>query len=243
MTPSRLAFLQEFERALDSISLRDWFVRARKREPVLDEFINPVTIRGFLQTEERDPRKPQIWRALVRSVQMDPSPEAKLFVLGLLEPALGHMIDKVDEFDLDGNDLWQQAIACALQALANPQLPERRVVLVGLVKDTYKLLCVWLRRELTEVKGDESLSDLTVEPDLEGTEADFLLAVWCRRAGVTSRDKELIRATRIQGIPLSQLAAPGSPTYNRLRLRRYRAERRLERWLTRVFFRSSENPM
>jgi hypothetical protein len=243
MVPSRLAFLQEFERNLGSICLRNWFESARQREPVLKEFVDPVTLRGFLQTEERDPRKPQIWRALVRSVQMDQSPEAKLVVLGLLEPALGHMIDRVDEFDLDGDDLWQQTIACALRALANPQLPERRVVLVGLVKDTYKLLCVWLRRELTEVKGDESLSDLTVEPDLEGTEADFLLAVWCRRAGVTSRDKELIRATRIQGIPLSQLAAPGSPTYNRLRLRRYRAERRLERWLTRVFFRSSENPM
>jgi len=243
MTPSRLAFLQEFERDLDSISLRNWFVRARKREPVLDEFIDSVTLRGFLQTEERDPRKPQIWRALVRSVQMDPSPEAKLLVLGLLEPALGHMIDKVDEFDLDGDDLWQQAIACALRALANPQLPERRVVLVGLVKDTYKLLCVWLRRELTEVKADESLSDLIVEPDLEGTEADFLLAVWCQRAGVTSRDKELIRATRIQGISLSQLAVPRSPIYNRLLLRRYRAERRLERWLTRTFGRSPATPM
>ncbi|MDQ6883763.1 MAG: hypothetical protein M3077_05930 [Candidatus Dormibacteraeota bacterium] len=231
MTPSRLAFLQEFERDLDSISLRDWFVSARKREPVLDEFIDPVTLRGFLQTEERDPRKPQIWRALVRSVQMHPSPEAKLFVLGLLEPALGHMIDKVDEFDLDGDDLWQQTIACALRALANPQLPERRVVLVGLVKDTYKLLCGWLRRELTEVKGDESLSDLTVEPDLEGTEADFLLAVWCRCAGVTSRDKELIRATRIQGMSLSQLAVPRSPIYNRLFSRRYRAEQRLKAWL------------
>jgi hypothetical protein len=243
MTPSRQAFLQEFERELDSISLRRWFEASRRREPALEEFFNPAALRGLLHTDDRDPRKPQIWRALVRSVQMDPAQEAKLFVLGLLEPALGHLIDKVDEFDLDGNDLWQQAIACALQALANPQLPERRVVLVGLVKDTYKLLCVWLRRELTEVKGDESLSDLTVEPDLEGTEADFLLAVWCRRAGVTSRDRELIRATRIQGIPFSQLAAPGSPIYNRLRLRRYRAERRLERWLTRVFFRSSENPM
>jgi hypothetical protein len=231
MTPSRLAFVQQFERDLASISLRDWLVRARKREPVLDEFIDPVTLRGFLQTEERDPRKPQIWRALVRSVQTDPSPETKLFVLGLLEPALGHMIDKVDEFDLDGDDLWQQTIACALRALANPQLPDRRVVLVGLVKDTYKLLCVWLRRELTEVKGDESLSDLTVEPDLEGTEADFLLAVWCRRAGVTSRDKELIRATRIQGMSLSQLAVPRSPIYNRLFSRRYRAEQRLKAWL------------
>ena len=133
--------------------------------------------------------------------------------------------------DLDGDDPWQQTIACALRALANPQLPERRVVLVGLVKDTYKLLCGWLRRELTEVKGDESLSDLTVGPDLEGTEADFLLAVWCRRAGVTSRDKELIRATRIQGMSLSQLAVPRSPIYNRLFSRRYRAEQRLKAWL------------
>jgi hypothetical protein len=231
MTPSRLAFLQEFERELGSISLRQWFEASRRREPAIEEFVDPAALRGLLHTEDRQPRKPQIWRALVHSVQMDPSPEAKLFVLGLLEPALGHMIDKVDEFDLDGDDLWQQTIACALRALANPQLPERRVVLVGLVKDTYKLLCVWLRRELTEVKGDESLSDLTVEPDLEGTEADFLLAVWCRRAGVTSRDKELIRATRIQGMSLSQLAVPRSPLYNRLFSRRYRAEQRLKAWL------------
>jgi len=59
MVPSRLAFLQEFERDLDSICLRHWFETARKREPALDEFIDPATLRGFLQTEERDPRKPQ----------------------------------------------------------------------------------------------------------------------------------------------------------------------------------------
>ena len=235
MVPSRLAFLQEFERDLDSISLRDWFVSARKREPVLDEFIDPVTLRGFLQTEERDPRKPQIWRALARSVQMDPAREAKLFLLGLLEPALGHLIDKVDELDLDGDDLWQQTVACALRALANPRLGERRQVLAGLVKDTYKLLCGWLRRELNESQGEASIADLTVEPDLEGTEADFLLAVWCRRAGVTSRDKELIRATRIQGMSLSQLAVPRSPIYNRLFSRRYRAEQRLKAWLLKTY--------
>jgi len=243
MVPSRLAFLQEFERDLDSVCLRNWFESARQREPVLNEFVDPVTLRGFLQTEERDPRKPQIWRALVRRVQMDPAREAKLFLLGLLEPALGHLINKVDEFDLDGDDLWHQTLACALHALANPRLVERRQVLAGLVMDTYKLLCVWLRREITEVKGDESLSDLTVEPDLEGVEADFLLTVWCRRAGVTSRDKELIRATRIQGIPLSQVAAPRSSTYNRLLLRRHRAERRLERWLRSTFGRPTSTPM
>ena len=231
MTPSRLAFVQQFERELGSISLRQWFKALRRREPAIEGFVDPAALRGLLHTEDRDSRKPQIWRALVRSVQVDPLPEAKLFVLGLLEPALGHLIDKVDEFDLDGDDLWQQMVVCALRALANPRLGERRQVLAGLVKDTYKLLCVWLRRELTEVKGDESLADLTVEPNLEGTEADFLLAVWCRRAGVTSRDKELIRATRIQGMSLSQLAVPRSPIYNRLFSRRYRAEQRLKAWL------------
>ena len=243
MTPSRLAFVQQFERELGSISLRQWFEALRRREPAIEGFVDPAALRGLLHTEDRDSRKPQIWRALVRSVQVDPLPEAKLFVLGLLEPALGHLIDKVDEFDLDGDDLWQQTLVCALRALANPRLGERRQVLAGLVKDTYKLLCGWLRRELNESQGDASIADLTVEPDLEGAEADFLLAIWCRRAGVTSRDQHLIRATRIQGIPLSQLAAHGSAAYNRLKLRRYRAERRLEGWLTWRFGRASENSM
>lgn len=243
MTPSRLAFVQQFERELGSISLRQWFEALRRREPAIEGFVDPAALRGLLHTEDRDSRKPQIWRALVRSVQVDPLPEAKLFVLGLLEPALGHLIDKVDEFDLDGDDLWQQTVVCALRALANPRLGERRQVLAGLVKDTYKLLCGWLRRELNESQGDASIADLTVEPDLEGAEADFLLAIWCQRAGVTSRDQHLIRATRIQAIPLSQLAAHGSAAYNRLKLRRYRAERRLEEWLTWRFGRASENSM
>src|SRR5436309_3256606 len=92
---SRLAFLQEFERDLDSICLRNWFEEARHREPVLNEFIYPATLRAFLQTEERDPRKPQIWRALVRSFHLNPAP-ARLFVLGLLDPALGHLMNKFD---------------------------------------------------------------------------------------------------------------------------------------------------
>ncbi len=141
------------------------------------------------------------------------------------------MIDKVDEFELDGDELWQQTIACALQALANPQLPERRVVLVGLVKDTYKLLCVWLRRELTEPKADWSLLNFSINANFEEPEANFLLTTWCRRAGITRRDQELIRATRIQGMSLSQLAVPRSPIYNRLFSRRYRAEQRLKAWL------------
>src|ERR1700738_2034544 len=79
MVPSRLAFLQEFERDLDSICLRHWFETARKREPALDEFIDPATLRGFLQTEERDPRKPQIWRGPGPILPYPPGASAALY--------------------------------------------------------------------------------------------------------------------------------------------------------------------
>lgn len=242
MVPSRLAFLQVFERDLSSGSLRTWFEAARDHDAVLADFTDPAALRRFLHTDNHDIRKPHIWRALIRSFQIDPEP-AKMFVLGLLEPALGHLIDKLDGLDLDSEDLWQETIACALRALANPRLQRRRVVLLGLIKDTQKLLSGTIRRELREAKGDDGLPDVTINADLEGPEADFMLAVWCRRAGVSKKDEDLIRATRIQGLQLSRLAAHGSPTYNRLKLRRHRAEQRLRTWLMLPMGASAENSM
>ena len=242
MVPSRLAFLQAIEHDLSSGSLRKWFEAARDDDAVLADFTDPAALRGFLHTDDHDAWKPNVWRALVRCFQVNPEP-AKIFVLGLLEPALGHLIDKLDGLDLDHEDLWQETIACALQALANPRLPRRKVVLLGLVNDTQKLLSASIRRELREAKGDDGLFDVTIDADLEGPEADFMLGVWCQRARVNARDEELIRATRIQGLQLSRLAPHGSPAYNRLKLRRHRAEQRLRRWLMQQASRSDENSM
>src|SRR5438034_909407 len=122
MVPSRLAFLQEFEREISSRSLGDWYAAVRKQEPVLEEFIDPAALREFLQTDERDPRKPQAWRALVRGFHGNPEP-ARLFVVGLLDPALGHLMDRFASDDLDPEDLWQETVTCALAALSNPKLP------------------------------------------------------------------------------------------------------------------------
>jgi len=234
MTPSRLAFLQEFERDLDSISLRDWFVRARKREPVLDEFIDPVTLRAFLQTEERDPRKPQIWRALVRSFHLNPAP-ARLFVLGLLDPALGHLMDKFDGDELDEEDLWQETITCALAALSNPRLPARPEVLAGLRLDTFYQLRRRLREELSQARNAAPLLEEMSAPSRsqprDTTDEVTVLARLCRRAGVGKEGFALIRLTRLQQTPLTELAPNRSPMYQRLKRRRATAERRIESWL------------
>ena len=48
MTPSRLAFVQQFERELGSISLHQWFEALRRREPAIEGFVDPAALRGLL---------------------------------------------------------------------------------------------------------------------------------------------------------------------------------------------------
>jgi hypothetical protein len=234
MVPSRLAFLHEFERDLDSMSLRSWFEEARHREPILNEFIYPATLRAFLQTEERDPRKPQIWRALVRSFHLNPAP-ARLFVLGLLDPALGHLMDKFDGDELDEEDLWQETITCALAALSNPRLPTRPEVLAGLRLDTFYQLRRRLREELSQARNAAPLLEEMSAPSRsqprDTTDEVMVLARLCRRAGVGKEGFALIRLTRFQLTPLTELAPNRSPMYQRLKRRRATAERRIESWL------------
>jgi len=234
MVPSRLAFLQEFERELDSISLRDWFESARKREPVLHEFSDPVALRSFLQTDVRDPRKPQIWRALVRSVHAQPEP-ARLFVLGLLEPAFGHLMNRFAGDDLDGEDLWQETISCALAALSNPRLPKRPAVLAGLQLDTFYQLRRRLRGELSRAKNTapllEEMSSPSRSQPRDTTDEETVLVRLCRQAGVGKEGFTLIRLTRLQQTPLTELAPHLSAAYYRLFRRRAAAEKRLDAWL------------
>jgi hypothetical protein len=106
-------------------------------------------------------------------------------------------------------------------------------VLAGLVKDTYKFLCQWLRREFAATEGGAQLLDLSYEPNWDGNDGELLLELWCGRAHITSRDQGLILATRVRGVPLSELAPAQSRPYYRLRKRRSRAEARLKAWLMR----------
>ena len=238
MCPSRLEFVQEFERQLDCQPLREWFEGARQREATLHDFPDPGSLRRFLHSqEESGDQKPEIWRVLVRSVQRDRIPEAVLFVLGLLEPALGKLTDDFEGGGLNADDLWQETVACALQAFANPRLPKRDAVLAGLVWDTFKHLCPWLENELEHFQRQAPLLEAPYEPDL-GPDPEWLdekaaLADWGPRAGIAPAALELILATRLGAKRLSQLAHPRSAAYHRLHHARTVAERKLQAWLLR----------
>ncbi len=236
MAASRLAFRQEVEQQLRSETLRRWFEATRGREPALQGFAEPSALRRFLHSDERDGRKPQVWQALVRSVHRNRQPDAALFILGLLEPKLGKLADRRRKADLELEDLWQETVTCALQALETLGIAERHEVLAGLVLDTYKHLCTWLGAEFTKLNEEAPFWDLPYEtsferPDLRDEET--LLVEWCRRAGVSRDDAGLILATRLARSSIKDFAPAQSRTYYRLWKRRAAAEARLKAWFLR----------
>src|SRR5713226_2958932 len=239
MTPSRLAFMQEFERQLTSQALNRWFEAIRCRDTSLARFPTPAALSSFLRSTHRgDGSKPEIWRTLVKELQSHRTPEAVMFVVGLLEPALGALIDRFNTSDLDPDDLWQEAIACAIEALVNPKVVGRNFLLGGLKLDTFYRLRHWLRAEFRKSKKEAPLFDelayLQPLDDASGTtNEELLLADWCRRARIKPRVAALIFATRVEGLPLSHLAPHGSRRYRRLQKRITRAEARLKDWLRR----------
>ncbi len=235
MSPSRAAFLSEFERLLPSPVLREWLDTIRRQHPCLSGVGDPIALRQFLHTRDKDPRKPEIWRALVIGLQANRTPNAVTYVVGLLEPGLGALVDRLAGQAVDSDDLWQEAVSHALEGLTNPRVPHRNAVLSGLLKDTFSQLRWWLGAELARSKYEVPLGDSAHEPDwdevVDPLDEEALLADWCRSAGITAQDTALILDTRLNGVRLPSLLPPDE--YGRLRKRRQRAERRLKLWLSR----------
>jgi DNA-directed RNA polymerase specialized sigma24 family protein len=206
MSPSRAAFLSEFERLLPSPGLREWLDTIRRQHPCLSSVGDPVALRQFLHTRDKDPRKPEIWRALVIGLQANQTPNAVTYVLGLLEPGLGALVDRLAGQAVDPDDLWQEAVSRALEALANPRVRQRNAVLSGLLKDTFSKLRLLFGAELARSKYEVPLEDTPPEPDwdevVDPLDEEALLADWCRSAGITPEDTALILDTRLNGVRL-----------------------------------------
>ncbi|MBS1868290.1 MAG: sigma-70 family RNA polymerase sigma factor [Actinobacteria bacterium] len=65
----------------------------------------------------------------------------------------------------------------------------------------------------------------------EDGDLDALLAEAVAAGAITRKEAELVAVTRFDGVPLAHLAELGGQPYNRLKVRRQRAERRLLVWM------------
>src|SRR6266566_4202899 len=220
MFTSQLAFREEFQKILVSSRLKHWFDEICAEQSALADFPDPVALRRFLRSRTSPvQRVRELWRALIRATQARRTPEAIIFVLGLLQPALGAFVDKalVDGASLhdsagdqiEAEDVWQEIIAATLNALANDRVPGRPAVLAGLVIDIRQPFRLWLRGEFDCAEYGAPLVESPSETDFDGVHD---LAA---------------------GFRLSSLAPAQSKRYYRLRKRRGRAEERLKVWLAR----------
>jgi hypothetical protein len=150
---------------------------------------------------------------------------------GVLLPGIGRRVYPLCRaFPRLAHDLEAEALAGLVQAVYGWRLGQDRVasrLVWAAARGAYRLL----RRE-TAIGDQEACVGLQLEPPPRQPAHGDLLLAQAVRAGVLARvDAELIAATRVEEIPLRDLAGRWGTGYEALRKRRYRAETALARWL------------
>jgi hypothetical protein len=150
---------------------------------------------------------------------------------GVLLPGIGRRVYPLCRaFPRLAHDLEAEALVALLHAVGAWRLGEDRVasrLVWAAARGAHRLL----RRETT-VGDREASVGLRLEPPARPPAHGDLLLAQAVRAGVLSRvDAELIAVTRVEEVPLRQLADRWGTGYEALRKRRYRAEAALVRWL------------
>jgi DNA-directed RNA polymerase specialized sigma24 family protein len=129
-------------------------------------------------------------------------------------------------------DLWATLLACVWEQIRSYPVDRRpRRIAANLLLDTMRSTLAAVRRERVEDEPlPTSLSD-EAPTDERGEDIDALLARAVAAGAISPQEAQLVLSTRFDGIPLAHLAASSGEPYNRVKIRRQRAERRLLVWL------------
>jgi hypothetical protein len=151
---------------------------------------------------------------------------------GVLLPGIGRRVYPLCRaFPRLAHDLEAEALAGLLQAVKRWRLGEDRVA-TRLVWAAARAAHRLLGREAAVGEREVSVG-LDLEPPARLATHGELILDQAVAAGVLSQlDAELIAATRVEEVPLRQLAGRWGVGYEALRKRRQRAEAALARWLT-----------
>jgi hypothetical protein len=150
---------------------------------------------------------------------------------GVLLPGIGRRVYPLCRaFPRLAHDLEAEALTALVQAARGWQLGEDRVatrLVWAAARGAHRLL----RRETTVQDREASVGLQLEPPPRPPAHSDLLLAQAVRVGVLAPVDAELIAATRVEEVPLRQLAGRWGVGYEALRKRRYRAETALARWL------------
>jgi hypothetical protein len=152
-------------------------------------------------------------------------------LVGVLLPGIGRRVYPLCRaFPRLAHDLEAEALAALLQAVGAWRLGQDRVasrLVWAAARGAHRLL----RRDTTLADREASVGLRLEPPPRPPAHSDLLLAQAVTARVLSRADAELIAATRVEEVPLRQLAARWGTGYEALRKRRYRAEAALARWL------------
>jgi DNA-directed RNA polymerase specialized sigma24 family protein len=229
--------LDQLERELDvelhGSALERRYAAWREHDATLARFKRPAELMRFLRRRPSSAEEDAVLGALLARAAHDRG--AGRLVLYALLPGLKSMARRaligVDERE----ELWATLLACVWEQIGSYPLARRpRRVAANLLLDTLR---VTLRRMRTARGSERSVAFELLEgqpapstPD-EERELEVVLAHAVRAGALSREEAELVLVTRFEEVPLAAFAAARGEPYNRVKVRRQRAERRLLVWL------------
>jgi DNA-directed RNA polymerase specialized sigma24 family protein len=228
MDPVPIARLErDWRRELASVELACHLRQWQAIEPTLRAFSDPVAVLRFLRRSAPGERQDRVLRALVSRAGADAV--AGRLVLHALLPGLKRLSARLLVDTRDQEELWSTLLACAWQRIRGYPVERRpRRVAANVLLDTLHDAVAAHRRAVRD-RAELDVVPAWLAPTRPQADSD-IEAVTERaiRAGaITAAEAELILCTRIDGVSLASLARSEGVSYDALRVRRRRAERRL----------------
>jgi DNA-directed RNA polymerase specialized sigma24 family protein len=214
---------------LESAELGARFARWAREEPALARFRSPATLMRFLRSRPSPAERNAVLRPLIAKAATDPA--AGRLVLHAVLPGLKNLARRLLINADEREELWASMLCCAWERICAYSVVRRpNRIAANLLLDT-------MRATLAEVRHAHLAGALPPElivaarAQREEGDIDALLRAATAAGAVTTAEAELVLCTRFDGIPLAHVAELHGEPYNRVKVRRQRAERRLLVWL------------
>jgi DNA-directed RNA polymerase specialized sigma24 family protein len=228
MSPLPVDILErDWQRESHGPLLRSRFRAWQDTEPALSRFEDPAALLRFLRGPGRNAEKDAALRALL--VHARGEPIAGRVVLEAMQPGLKKLAGRILVDAREREELWSALMACAWERIRTYPVERRpRKIAANLLLDCLRgtLAALAGTRRAPALSAFSALGELEAPARCDG-DVDALLAAARTAGAVSGEEAELILATRIDGVALSVLARSQEVSFDTLKHRRQRAERRL----------------
>jgi DNA-directed RNA polymerase specialized sigma24 family protein len=222
----------DWQRELTHARLRSQFKDWREAEPALSRFADPVALIRFLRAPGASADKDAVLCALLMRARVDPL--AARVVLEAVRPGLLRLPARVLVDERQREELWSLLLAVAWEKIRSYPVRRRpRRVAANLLLDTlHQTLSVLRAGRVRLVPCGLDIDPAYSNPSpahrpWDEGDVDGLLGRAVEAGALAEEEAEIIAKSRIDGVSVEDLARSAGVSYNTMKLRRQRAERRL----------------